>query len=122
ARAGRARGRGRGSRARPSLPESCRLDAMFPGDDFFVFAHELTVADDLLAAHVEAVDTVRRGEHEASDRIRRPAELEAVRAPDGEVGALSGRQLAEGVPPQYCRSPARAEPACVARRERLRPP
>src|SRR5581483_8521959 len=51
---------------------------------------EVPVPDDLLPADHEPVDALRAGEHEAGNSVGRPPELQPVRAPYGEVGALAG--------------------------------
>ncbi len=57
-----------------------------------VGAHERPVANDLVAADDQPVDAMRPREDEPGDRVGGPAELETVRPPDGEVGALAGLQ------------------------------
>jgi hypothetical protein len=66
--------------------EALGFAAVLAGDLPLVCPHEMAVADDLLASDVQPVDPVRCGEDEAGDQIVRPAELEPVRTPDGEVG------------------------------------
>ena len=75
-------------------------------------AYEVPVADDFLAADVEPVDAVRAGEDEAGDGIRGAAELEAVGAPDGEVGTLARARAA----PMSSRPSTEAPPRVPSRR------
>src|SRR5919197_3741339 len=104
---GRARCRGRGWRW--SCGEPPRLDAVLAGDLLLVGAEEPAVADDFLAGDIQPVDAVRGGEDEAGNRVARAAELEAVRPPHGEVGALAGLERAEVVAAEERRAAARAE-------------
>ena len=76
----------------------------------FVGAHEPALAHDVLAGDHQPVDPMWATEDEACDRVGRARELEAVRPPDGEVGALARLERAEVVALQYRRAPARAEP------------
>jgi hypothetical protein len=61
---------------------------MGPGDLRLVGSHERSPAYDVVALDDEPVDAMRRGENEAGNRVLGAAELEAVGAPDGKVGAL----------------------------------
>ena len=76
------------------------------------------VADDRLAADDEPVDAVRAGEDDSGHGVVGAAELEAVGAPDGEVGALARLERADVVTAEHGRAAARAEPDRVARRHR----
>ena len=67
----------------------------------------------------------RRGagrEDESGDEIVGAAELEAVGAPDGDVGALARLERADVVAPQHRGAAARAESDRLARRHRGSPP
>src|SRR5207253_2140946 len=79
-------------------------------DLLLVGAHQPALADDLLAADVEALDAVRAGEDEARHRVGGAREREPVRAPDGEVGLLAGLDRADVVAAQDRGSAAGAEP------------
>jgi hypothetical protein len=63
---------------------------MFLCDLALVGPHKMAVADDLLAADVETLDSVGAREDEPGDEIVGTAELEPVRPPDGYVRALAG--------------------------------
>jgi hypothetical protein len=76
----------------------------------FVCPDEVALADDLLAADEEAIDSMRAGEDEASDRILGPSKLEAVGPPDRDVGAFSRREPADVVAAEDFRAAARTEP------------
>ena len=56
---------------------------------------ERPIADDLLAAHVQPVDAMRRRENEPGDRIGGSSELEPIRPPDGEIGSLEPGKRAD---------------------------
>src|SRR5206468_7721061 len=116
---GRARRRGRGWREKRSCGESFRLAALLASDLSLVAAREVAVPHDLRSADVEPVDAVRAGEDQAGDRIRGAAELEAVDAPDGEVGALPGRELPDVVAAEDGGAPACPQPQRVARGQGL---
>ena len=92
---------------------------MLARDLVLVGVDEVPVADDFSPRDVEPVDPVRRGEDEAGDGIGGAAELEAVRPPDREVGALSGRELADVVAAEHRRAAARPQPERLANRHRL---
>ena len=70
-----------------------------------VGTHERAAADDELAADVEAVDSMRAGEDEAGDRICGAGQLEPVRRPHGEIGALPRLDRADVVPPSTSAPP-----------------
>jgi hypothetical protein len=70
---------------------------------------EPAVADDVLAADDQPVDRVRGREDEPRDEVLGAAELEAVRAPDGEIGAAAGLDRAEVSPAQDGGAAARGE-------------
>src|SRR5437763_9612136 len=89
-------------------------------DLLLVGMDERAAADDLLAADQQAVDPVRRREDEAGERVVGAAELEAVGAPDREVGALPRLERADVVPAQDGRAASRAESQRLRRGERLR--
>src|SRR5262249_29963524 len=89
-------------------------------DLVLVGAREPSVAHDFLAADVEPVDSVRAGEHEPCDWIVGPAELERVRRPDGEVGALPGHELSDVVASEHGGAAGRAESKRIACGQRLR--
>src|SRR3990170_546869 len=108
----RARCRGRVWRSRA---EPCSLDAVLAGDLLLGGADEAAVPYDLLAADVEAVHPVRAGEDEPGHRVVGAAELEAVGAPDCEVGALPRLDRADVVAPQDGGAAARAERERLAR-------
>jgi len=74
---------------------------MFLRDLGLVGPHEMALADDFLAADVETIDSVGPREDEPGDEIVGAAELQAVRPPDGEVGALSRRELADIVAAEH---------------------
>ena len=76
----------------------------------FVGAHEPALAHDVLAGDHQPVDAMRAAEDEAGDRVVGAGELEPVRPPDGEVGALARLERAEVVALQHRRAAARAEP------------
>src|SRR5207247_2671886 len=117
-RAVRARRRARGSRPTRSWRESSRVDTMLAGDLVLVGVRQATVADNLFAADVEPVDAVRPGEHEPAHGIGGATELESVGPPDREVGALTGRQLADVVPSEDRGAAARPESQRIARGQR----
>ncbi len=91
--------------------ESSRLHPMGTCDLGLVGVDERSSAHDVLALDDESVDAMRCGEHEPCDRVVRAAELERVRAPDGEVGALARLERADVVPAEHRCAAARAEPA-----------
>ena len=70
---------------------------MDTGDLILVGLDEVAVADDFLAADVQPVGAMRRRQDEAGDGIAGAAELEPVRPPDGDVGALAGLERADVV-------------------------
>ena len=107
--------RGRGSR---SCGESSRLQPMLPGDLVHVGADEAPLPHDLLAADVEAVDAVRRRQHEPGDRVLGAAELEAVGAPDRDVRALAGLERADVVASEDGRTAPGRQAQGLARRHR----
>ena len=82
---------------------------------------ERPVADDVVAADDEPVDTMRPREDEAGHRVGGASELEPVRPPDGEVGAFAGLERADVVPAQDCRTSACSKPKRIPRRQRPRP-
>ena len=63
---------------------------MFLRDLTLVGPDEVAVTNDLLAADVQTIDSVRPREDESGDEIVGTAELEPVGAPDREIGALPG--------------------------------
>src|SRR5580765_2932574 len=75
--------------------ESRSLDAVFARDLLLVRVGETAVAHDVLAADEQPVDAMRAREDEAPDEVVGAAELEAVRAPDREIGALAGLERAD---------------------------
>ena len=83
---------------------------MLPRDVGLICAHECAVAYDVLASDDEPIDAVRRREDEPGHRIARPAELEHVGPPDGEVGALPGLERADVVPAKDGGAATRPEP------------
>ena len=83
--------------------------------------HELSVADDFLASYVQPVDAVRSGQDKRGHRVARAGELEAVRPPDGEVGAFAGLDRAQIRTVEYLGAAARAESESLAGGERRRP-
>src|SRR6266516_3552072 len=93
---------------------------MFLCDLGFIGTDEMPVADDLLAADVETIDPMRAREDEPGDGIVGTAELEPVGAPDRDVGALAGRELADVVASEHRRPTTRAEPQGLPRVQRLR--
>ena len=70
------------------------------------------------AADEQRVDAVRAAEDEVRDEVVGAAELEAVGAPDRDVGALAGLERADVVAPQHGGAAARREPQRVARGQR----
>ena len=107
------------------LPQPSRLFAVLAGDLLLVCAHERAAADDVLAVDDEPVDPVRAAEHEVRDEIVGASELEAVRAPDREVGALPrlrASRCRRGAAHRRRRAwPAEARRARSARRRRPGP-
>ena len=101
--------------AQVSLPEPRRLAPVLAGDLRLVGTDELAVADDVAAADEQPVDPVRGREDEARDGVVGAAELEPVRPPDREVGALAGLERADVVA-----AAARAAPPRVASRSASR--
>ena len=69
----------------------------------------------------EPVDAMRRREDEPGDGILGAAELEAVRAPDREVGALARLERADVVAAEHGRAAACPEAKRLARGHRPRP-
>ena len=82
--------------------------------------NERAAANDVLASDDEAIDSVRRGEHEPRHEIDRPCELEHVGPPDGEVRALPGLERADVVPAEDGRAAACSEPQRLANGQRSR--
>src|SRR5215207_10889481 len=91
---------------------------MEAGDLPLVGPDERAAVDDELAADVEPLDAVRSGEDEPVDRIGRAGELEPVRPPDRQVGALARRELTDVGAAEHRRAPARREPERIPRAER----
>ena len=56
---------------------------------------EAAVAHDVLTADQQPVNTVRSRQDEPGHEILGPSELQAVRAPDGEIGTTAGLDRAE---------------------------
>jgi hypothetical protein len=75
-----------------------------------VGSNEVTVTNDLLTCDIETVDPVRPGEDQSGDRIGRSTELQSVGAPDSEVGAFPGRELADVGAAQDGRTASRPQP------------
>jgi hypothetical protein len=99
------------------------LEAVLAGDLDLVGPDEVAVADDLFSRDAEAIDAVRRGQDEAGERVGLgPAELEAVRPPDGDVCPLARRQLSDVVAAERFCAPARPQPQRVPHRHRRQPP
>ena len=90
--------------------------ALLARDLVLVGAHQVPAAHDRGAADVEPVDAVRAREHEAGDAVAARRQLEAVRAPDRDVGALARLERADVVAPEHGRAAARAEAQRLARR------
>src|SRR6185295_19514122 len=103
------------------LREPRRLRALLARDLVLVGAHEMPAAHDGVAADVEPVDAVRAREHEAGDGITGARQLEAVHAPDGDVGALARLERADVVAAEHRRASARAHAQGLARRHGLGP-
>ena len=72
------------------------------------------------AADDQPVDAMRPADDQVADEILGAAELEPVRAPDGEVGALARRERADVVAAQHLGAAARREAQRVARGQRRR--
>ena len=83
------------------------LRAVLAGDLVLFGPDEPAVADDVLAADEQPVDAMRCREHEPGHAILGAAQLEAVGAPDREIGALARPRSSR------CR-PARARPRRLA--------
>src|SRR5882762_9298247 len=94
---------------------------MFLRDLMLVGPDDVSVADDLLAADVQAIDSVRPREDEPGDEILGSAELEPVSAPDREVGSLSRRELADVVAAEHRRAASRAKSQRLAGSQCFRP-
>src|SRR5918995_5667104 len=106
-----------GHRQRHSIPpawtslvvqEAARLEGMLVGDLVLVGTGERAVVNDLLAADVEAVRAVGRGQHQRCDDIVRSAELQPRDRPDGYVSAFPGLERADVVATEHRRSAAGA--------------
>src|SRR5438034_829527 len=83
---------------------------MFLCDFALVRPDEVAVADDLLAADVETIDSVGSREDEPGDGIVGSAELEAVCPPDGYIRPPAGRELADVIAAEHRCAAAGAEP------------
>ena len=94
---------------------------MVPRDLGLVGMHEVPVADDLLAADVQAVDAMRRGEDKPRDQVPGPCQFERVRPVHREIRALAGLDGADVVPAEDGRAAARAQAQRVTRGQRRRP-
>ena len=68
---------------------------MLARDLGLVGVDERAVAHDLAAADEQRVDAVRRREDECGGQVLGTAELEAVGAPDRDVGALARLERAD---------------------------
>src|SRR5258708_24093802 len=104
-----------------SWEESSRLDPMGLRDLGLVRPDERAAAYDVLTTDDQLRDAMRPREHERGDEILRAAELQAVRAPDREVGALAWDERADVVAAQHGGSAARPEPERFSRGHCARP-
>src|SRR6184192_3643751 len=94
---------------------------MFASDLVFVRANELPVEHDLFTGHVETIHRMRPREDQPSHGIVCAAELEEVRAPDGEVGALARRKLTNVVTAEDRGAAPRRQAQSLSRRHCFRP-
>jgi hypothetical protein len=104
-----------------SQEESSRLDPMGLRDLGLIRPDERAATHDVLATDHEPVDAMRAREHECRDEILSTAELEAVRAPHGEIGAFAWCERADVVATQHSRTATGAESQRLSRGHRSRP-
>src|SRR5687768_18426237 len=92
-----------------SSRESSRLHPMGTRDVVLVRVDESAAAHDVLSLDDEPIHAMRRREDEAGYRVFRTAELEAVGAPDREVGTLPRLERADVVAAEDICTASRAE-------------